>query len=144
MTLKSTYKESRGVFSTLDDSLAVTADSSVVGTTKDIGEEIPAYVSAFFGIMQTGTTDKADVEIAIVWTDDTNDWPPNDQGTTIFSWAAKNTGDDLTKTKSISLRPCGRYFRFVFTSNNATDSVTVTSKTNAIDVVKKTTNQYPN
>lgn len=116
--------------STLDETLTVPASSAVNGTTKYLEKnQFPASVALQFGISQSGTTDQADVDVSIQWSEDGINWPDDDQTAPVFSWVAANAGDDLTRSKIQPIVPLARYFRLIYTNNNGTDSFTVNSST---------------
>lgn len=125
-----TLGQKLGAAASLDSSLSVSAGGSANGNGKDIGANTaPQAVSveAQFSLAQTGTTDSADLEAKVQHSDDSSNWPDNDQGEPVFSWVAGSAGADLTRSEWVRFTPKRRYFRFVYTNGNGTDSFIVDS-----------------
>lgn len=124
------YGQKLNSYTSLDSALSVSAGSTANGTAKDIGANTsPQAVSVEceFALTQTGTTNSADLEVKVQFSDDNSTWPDTGEGDPIFTWKAGSVGADLTRSNAVSFRPKARYFRFQYKNNNGTDSFTVDS-----------------
>ena len=119
-----------GAFASLDSGVSVSANSAANGSTKDLssGTRKPARCRARFALTQTGTTDKADFQARVQFSEDGSNWPDNDQGDAVFTWKAATNGADLTRSQPVTFSPKTRYFRFRFDNFNASDSFSVSAE----------------
>jgi len=113
----------------LDSALTVTAGTTQVGSSADLGTvPQPHAVAAQFALTQSGTNDQADLTVKVQFSDDNSAWPDEGEGMVIFGWKADSAGGDLGASNILRFIPNARYFRFVFENGNGTDDFDVDSE----------------
>ena len=122
-----------GTYAQLDNAVSVSAANSANGSDKDLGTSspLPMRVRAKFALTQTGTTNKASLEVRVQFFDTAATYPDNTEGDLVFSWDANalglSAGADLGMSVPVVFSPKGRYYRFRYKNNNGTDSFTVSA-----------------
>lgn len=120
-----------GTLAALDTSVSVGAGATVSGSSKDLGTATPQSLveAAQFAITNAGTTDGYDLDILVQFSDDNTTWPDTGFGLPLRNYRSTTAGADLTRSDILTFAPRLRYYRFQYTNNNATDTLSVSSET---------------
>lgn len=119
--------------STLDNSLSVAAGGTWVnGSAIDLQDATSGLLGELevdFALTNTGTTDGQDYEAIVQYSPDNVNWPDDGEGDPVFAYADSTAGADLGRSQPVACgTPKYRYARLQHKNNNATDSITVTTR----------------
>lgn len=115
----------------VDSGMVVTATkTNRSGSTHDWGtndQPLPKTCVVQIGITNTGSSDGYDLDVRAQFSEDDSKWPDAGEGQSLGNFYSAVAGDDLTRSRMLTVPVLARYQRLQYDNNNASDNLVVSS-----------------